>query len=154
MSDMHHNQPASPSPSLLEDVMISTTEKSDESDVAALQKKLQEVEAANIQLQSVNEILHSVLNVSANEVSDLQDKVKELQEENKNQHLMNEVMKASVVDPEKMKSLVKCEMENRLKPMFSPSQIAAILDGHKVNKWSDDDIAEAFTLRSLSSKCY
>lgn len=67
---------------------------------------------------------------------------------------MNEVIRASVVNPKKIEGLVKCEIENRLKHMFNKSQIAAILDEHKVSKWSDDDIAEAFTLRSLSSKCY
>lgn len=74
MSDMPTNLPASPSSSLL-DVAIPTTEKSD-ADVAALQKKLKQEEAANIHLQSVNTILNSELNVSANEVSDLKVKVK------------------------------------------------------------------------------
>lgn len=82
-ADMPSTLPASPSPSLLEDVVIPTTEKSDESDVAALQKKLKQVKAANLQLQSVKDILNSEFNVSANEVSELKDKVKELQEENK-----------------------------------------------------------------------
>lgn len=54
----------------------------------------------------------------------------------------------------KIEGLAKYEIENRLKHMYSVTQIAAILDGRKVNKWSDDDLAEAFTLRSFSSKCY
>lgn len=45
-------------------------------------------------------------------------------------------------------------VRNRLLRFFSPSQVDFFLSGIPVNRWSDDDIGQALTLRSLSPKAY
>lgn len=50
--------------------------------------------------------------------------------------------------------MVRCIIENILRPIFSKTQIAAIISKKYVRHWPDEDISTALTLRSMSPKCY
>lgn len=75
-------------------------------------------------------------------------KIKDLESENARLKKENEILKKN------MASSVTSEVEKVLKCIFSQTQIRAILDNKVVKQWSDEDIAAAFTMRSISAKFY
>lgn len=81
-------------------------------------------------------------------------KIKQLEEENRKLQEENGALKASISDPEVNHSEVHDKIENILKPIFSKTQIDAIISKRSVRHWPDEDISAAFTLRSMSPKCY
>lgn len=78
--------------------------------------------------------------------------VKKLTEENlclKKENANLEKNMSSLIEKE-----VNIQVENIIGSYFSETQIKKIINKKRVSEWSSDDIANAFTLRSLSPKCY
>ena len=86
------------------------------------------------------------------QIDRLEARVKALEAENKVLRNKNNFL------IENLSKLIEKETNDRtekiLSPFFSKTQIKAITSKKKVSEWSNDDIASAFTLRSLSTKCY
>ena len=94
--------------------------------------------------------------VTGNNVSELLlQKIQQLENENIDMKKEIAALKEKhTSDPSANESEVHGIIENILKPIFSKTQIDAIISKKYVRHWPDEDIATALTLRSMSPKCY
>ena len=66
----------------------------------------------------------------------------------------NMILKQQLQKQECDDSKVNAKIKKIFSPMFSNTQLDALLTGKPVRKWSEEDIASAFYMKSLSSKFY
>ncbi|KAK4308847.1 hypothetical protein Pmani_019481 [Petrolisthes manimaculis] len=88
--------------------------------------------------------------------NELEQKIKKLEEEKRLLQVENDALKTKVniLESESNNRNIHAIVEDILKPMFTSTQIDALINKRVVRKWSDEDITSALTLRSMSSKCY
>lgn len=79
-------------------------------------------------------------------------RMEELEKENRQLKEKCATLEANVLKSQK--SDIQASVEAILNPMLTKTQISALIDKKKISAWPEDDIAAAFTLRSISSKCY
>ena len=101
---------------------------------------------------SISEVISVVIPEEVKrELQQLRDEVKKLKEvfllRKENTGLRENVVQI-------IRNVVIKRTESILSPMFSKTQIKAIVTKERVSEWSNEDIASALTLRSLSPKCY
>ncbi|XP_076062489.1 uncharacterized protein LOC143037817 [Oratosquilla oratoria] len=110
-------------------------------------------------LQNKMNIMERPSSPKAASVSELpeniQNKIRKLEEENQQLQKENASLKENICHSQVSDCKVHYEIRNILKPLFSGTQISAlIMKSKKVKSWTDEDIASALTLRSLSPRCY
>ncbi|KAK4327494.1 hypothetical protein Pmani_002050 [Petrolisthes manimaculis] len=83
-------------------------------------------------------------------------KINYLEEENEILKKENQELKSTVTDllTNRSQMYSYSELENLLTPVFSKTQLDALLNKKKIKRWPDEDVSAAFTLRSFSPKCY
>lgn len=87
---------------------------------------------------------------------ELRQKVKRLEKENL---VLRETIKSYknsrlASTQKETESELNAKIQDTFKSIFSKTQLDAIITKKNVKNWTDDDIASAYTLRSLSPKCY
>ena len=136
----------------------SATEKSTEA-TSSRETSLQDglADPANVINESAQyEKEEGTSDVSGSNVSELLlQKIQQLENENKDlKKQIGALKEKNTSDPSVNESEVHCIIENILKPIFSKTQIDAIISKKYVRHWPDEDISTALTLRSMSPKCY
>lgn len=117
---------------------------------------IQDNDSRNVLQNTLNTLEKPSLKNNVSELPlDIQDKLRKLEEENQRLLKENESLKQNSCNSEIRDSTVHGEIRNILKPLFSDTQINAIIKKNKKTKvWTDEDISSALTLRSLSPRCY
>lgn len=80
-------------------------------------------------------------------IEDYQDTIRKLQEENL-------TLKQQLQKQQGKESAVNAKIKEIFSPMFTNTQLNALITGQPVRKWSEEDIASAFYMNSLSPKFY
>ncbi|KAK3895349.1 hypothetical protein Pcinc_000939 [Petrolisthes cinctipes] len=77
-------------------------------------------------------------------------KINYLEEENEILKKENQELKSKVNDllTNRSQMYSYSELENLLTPVFSKTQLDALLNKKKIKRWPDEDVSAAFTLRS------
>lgn len=86
--------------------------------------------------------------------SSLLKRIEKLEEDKKKLVEENLKLKDNLANHPSLKDEVRSELVKILDPVFTKTQISALIDKKVIRNWPDEDISSAITLRSLSSKCY